>query len=246
MFGIVAPIVIALMRAVYGFTTNVVAGFTTPVNTVVGPFQVQHTDGTNRFRFVPGTPEAIWDSGATIEWRTAALATRSAGLKRIADNVLGLYGAAGTTDPAWMQQSAGRLTAAANQTVTDSVALVNATGFSATLIAGRTYSFTGRLFVTTISTSGVKIDFNGGTATATAFNGAATFKTASAVAVVQTAALATSLGSTAVVLEVEVAGTITVNAAGTFILRFAQNAETGAAESVILLRGSFLMMDDMP
>jgi hypothetical protein len=187
----------------------------------------------------------LMSSGGSLSWDSSVSITGApdVGLVRVAANHLRVTnGGAGN---GWLQNSAGVLRCTAAQTVTDSATLVNATGFTATLAAGRTYSFHGKLYVTTVATSGVKIDFDGGTATATDFVGCAKFFTASAVAVAKSTAIATDLGSTALVVLVEISGTITVNAAGTFILRFAQNAETGAAESVILGRGSYLMLEDM-
>lgn len=243
MFGIVSTIVVGLLRSLYGLT----AGVTGAVMTVIGSLQLSDVVGNIRFRLDTQSVLLMLDAGSgRIEWRSSNLSSLALGIRRLANNVLGVYGAGDTSDPAWIQQSAGRLRAATSQTVTDSASLVAATGFSATLIAGRTYSFHGKLFTTCVATSGVKIDFAGGTVTATDFHGAAKFFTASGVAVVQTAALNTALGSTAVVLEVDVAGTITVNTAGTFIMQIAQNAETGAAESVVLLRGSYLNIEDMP
>lgn len=166
------------------------------------------------------------------------------GFERIVAGVLKAVDAVGGS-LAWIVE-AGRAIKAADQTVTDSATLVNDSHLSFTLKAGRKYSFKGHYHVTTVASSGVKLDFDGGTTTATSFDVVVKFFTASAVAVSTATAIATDHGSTAAVLLVEFEGTIVVNAAGTFIPRFAQNAETGAAESVVARLGSWMTMKDMP
>lgn len=134
----------------------------------------------------------------------------------------------------------------ANQTVTDTTTLANDSHLSVSLAAGTTYVFRIVYFATTVATSGIKLDLGGGDATATSLicNGRiignvtlATLAT-SVVSALNTTLGFTTIGDTAVRVELE--GTITVNGAGTFIPRFAQNAETVAGESVIALRGSYM------
>lgn len=62
----------------------------------------------------------------------------------------------------------------------------------------------------------------------------------------QETTLAGVLSGAAQIAEADIAGAIEVNAGGTFGLRFAQNAETGGAESVVMLRGSWLKAEVIP
>lgn len=127
----------------------------------------------------------------------------------------------------------------ANQTVTDTTTFANDTEIFFSVVSGRRYVIRGTLFVTTVSTSGVKIDFNNSTATASACKIGATFKGA-AFYVAYTSFLATPVNGTAEYTAVEIDGTIVINAGGKLGMRFGQVSETGAAESVIMLAGSYL------
>lgn len=120
-----------------------------------------------------------------------------------------------------------------------SAALANITGLTFNLPAGSTNSFRAVLYTTSDTAGGIQVAV-GGTATATAiryegisFDGAA----------VKTQTRATALGGavcavTAVsAAKCELDGTITVNAAGTLTVQFAQNASNGNPSSVLV--GSF-------
>lgn len=122
------------------------------------------------------------------------------------------------------------------------------TGLSVTLIAGRKYIV--RCVykcVNSVAADGVKFDFNGGTATMTSFWAAAAAEVTSGTVTVGTA-ISTSLagvinytaitGETIVVVEIS----MVVNAAGTFIARFAENAHTTG--SMKLEIGSSMLVDD--
>lgn len=290
MFGIVASIVLALMRSVFGLVPGSTSGtsvVTSPLvvrkaGGVAGTDEVQVADdgakasfttfGTQFFQFIGSTKvnftldtvtrvgiltngyvlagNAATDAGF-LAWTNGSdvSATRDTGLSRDAAGVVQVNSGtpiAGGGSAGWIQNSAGSKRVTANQTVvTDSTTLANVTDLSWTLAAGRTYSFTGTLLVTTQATSGAKIEFGGGTATATSFNAIAYFNTASGTAAAKVTTLAGTAGSTAAVIAIDIAGTITVNAGGTFIIRLAQNAETGAAESVVVERGSFVFMEDV-
>lgn len=139
----------------------------------------------------------------------------------------------------------------ATQTVTDTTTLAADDTLSATLVAGKAYVFEIGYNFTTINSSGLKMDLNGGTATMTAIEGNALFIDADATTSAfmnfgaqEIAALTTSWGLTASGLKVQalLKGGLICNAAGTFIPRFAQNAETGAAESVIAAIGSYMTL----
>lgn len=134
----------------------------------------------------------------------------------------------------------------ADQTVADTVTLANDDSLSVSLAAGSTYVFRVVYYATTVATSGIKIDLGGGSATATSVivnariigNVTLAILAASVASSLSTTLGFTTIGDTAVRVEIE--GTITVNAAGTFVPRFAQNAETIAGESVIARRGSYM------
>ncbi len=136
----------------------------------------------------------------------------------------------------------------ATQTVTDSTTLTTDDTLTATLISGHKYIFKLKYQFTVISTSGAKVDLNGGTATATTINGdwSQTYNNAfggSSVTALTTA-IAGSTGASGR-YTVNVDGYILCNAGGTFKPRFAQQTETGAAESVIAGIGSFLTITDL-
>ncbi len=148
----------------------------------------------------------------------------------------------------WMQQAAGRARVSADVTNTTDT-LATATGLSWTLKAGRKY--TGRIVLkvnNTVASEGIKLDFNGGDATMTNFWAAAS-ATAGGTTVLGTA-ISTSLagvinyttitGETVIALDVS----LVANAAGTLILRFAENASTTGTVTVEL--GSFGWFEDMP
>lgn len=136
----------------------------------------------------------------------------------------------------------------ATQTVTDSTTLTPDDTLVATLVAGAKYIFDINYNFTTINSSGLKMDLNGGTATMTAIQGNALFLDADAtppaimnfVGALAFTSLTPTLTLTACGLAVQahIWGGLVCNAAGTFIPQFAQNAETGAAESVIAAIGS--------
>jgi hypothetical protein len=136
-------------------------------------------------------------------------------------------------------------TLAANQTTTS--ATLATTTLSVTLVAGNTYTFQAELFLSdSTAVDGAKIDFNGGTATATTFIAQVTaFDTALNLSS-QLAALATGASASTFTGAgaFEVHGTIFVNAGGTFIPRFAQNAHTTG--TLTLAKGSFIKFTQTP
>ncbi len=136
----------------------------------------------------------------------------------------------------------------ADQTVTDSDTLVNDSHLIFTVTASAKYKITGALFCTTVSTSGIKFDFdNLSGASATNFimrvyfdGGGSESRNSAALAT----DISANLGSGQSIVELN--GFIEVNAGGTIGLRFAQAAETGAAESVVLLRDSWITFELVP
>ena len=116
----------------------------------------------------------------------------------------------------------------ASDATTASATLANLT-LSTTLVAAKKYSFTLILFLSdSVAADGAVVDFNGGSATMTDFRAQFTsFDTAlnlstQTTTLAGTASMSTFTGSG----MVEVHGAMTVNAAGTFIPRFAQAAHT--------------------
>lgn len=121
----------------------------------------------------------------------------------------------------------------------------NITGLSRTLTAGRKYTFTMRLFVSdSVAADGVKIDFDGGTATATDFRAHAVIYDTALLLSTQTAALATDISVATVTgpALIEVSGSFTVNSGGTFIPRAAQAAHTSGTLTIEL--GSHIWIED--
>jgi hypothetical protein len=123
---------------------------------------------------------------------------------------------------------------------------------TATVAAGRTYSFEAHLFVT-CGAGGVKAAI-GGTCTATniVYDGSVTDISISPDVQVtrgyaQATALATEVASailTGPSGRIDIYGTITVNAAGTLKVQFAQR--TLSATASIVKRGSYFIVHDMP
>ena len=160
----------------------------------------------------------------------------AAGVMRITDGSLGF---------GWLQD-AGESRVAGNVT-NATVTMANITGLSATLQAGRTY--VGRLCVfceDSTAADGIKFDFDGGTATATDFRAQGTIFDTALQLSAQTTALATDFSAATVTgASVFTADfTITVNAAGTFIPRFAQVAHTTGTATAF--RGSYMLLQDCP
>jgi hypothetical protein len=129
--------------------------------------------------------------------------------------------------------------------VTSNNTLANVTGLSVSLIAGRTYSLRAILYVTSNASGGAKVAVSG-TATATAIRyRAKTFTSTTLSTHDQATTLGTAVGaSTSAVTAIEIDGTITVNAAGTLTIQFAQNASFGTASSVLV--GSHMVVCDIP
>lgn len=127
--------------------------------------------------------------------------------------------------------------------------LADATGLSINVKAGRTYSFEFDLSITAAAAGGIKVAISG-TATATnivydgwILDGSAggVVGNTQATALNTVVATSTITGTTAHVI---VRGTITVNAAGTLKLQFAQN--TSNATATVVKLGSYLIAQDMP
>lgn len=128
---------------------------------------------------------------------------------------------------------------------TSDTTLANVTGLTRNVEAGRTYAFTAVLYTTSNVAGGVKAAI-GGTATATSIIYQADVLDGSTQATVGTAratSLATTVGDVTAVTaaRITISGTIVVNAAGTLVPQFAQNASNGTASSV-LVNSSFQLI----
>lgn len=123
---------------------------------------------------------------------------------------------------------------AADFTVNNSSVLVNVTGLTTTVIAGKTYAFHSVLFTTSTSGQGVQAAI-GGTATATLviYEGQ-TVSSATILAQTRSAALGGAVGGVAAVAQsrIDIFGSITVNAGGTLTVQFAQQS-SGATNSIV-------------
>lgn len=170
------------------------------------------------------------------------------GINRVDAGVLGATTGGSTLG---FLQTAGFKRKTADQTVTDSTTLVNDTHLTVSLAAGRSYGFKFTLYVTTVATSGIQVAL-GGTATHTdlisdirIYDHSVTADSTSVLTDSTTVGNHTAGSTGAGPVTVNISGTTTINAAGTFLVQFAQTAETGAAETVTLLRGSTLEVWDI-
>lgn len=130
---------------------------------------------------------------------------------------------------------------AADQVISATTVLADVTGLTFTVGAGVTLKFVLRLFVSATGTGGYKAQLNG-TATATAFIARSTmmketalqFTSSDRITALPTSQVQVNAGGTED-MYIEITGTITVNAGGTFKLQFAQNTANG---TTTIRRGS--------
>lgn len=127
---------------------------------------------------------------------------------------------------------------------TSNVALANITGLTANVAAGRTYKIRAVLFTTSAATGGVKFAV-GGTATATSIIYEGLTTNAGLITQSRGAAMATTVGAVTAVTaaHVVIEGIITVNAAGTITIQFAQNVSD--VTSSVVLAGSNLEIQEI-
>jgi lysophospholipase L1-like esterase len=119
---------------------------------------------------------------------------------------------------------------------TSSTALANITGLTASLAAGKTYRFEAILYTTSNVAGGVQFAIAGtSTATSIIYEDLVNDANTNA-AQTRATALATAVGGVTAVTNAysKITGTITVNAAGTLTVQFAQNASNGTASSVLV------------
>lgn len=187
-------------------------------------------------------------NGGQYAWSSTGSAAGSpdTGLQRAAAGVVAATN--GSSGAGWLQNSAGRarLTADVTNATTTFASL---TDLTLTLVAGRKYF--GKLIIkcnNSTAAEGFKLDFNGGTATMTAFWAAAS-ELVGGTTVLGTAistSLAGVINYTTITGEtvIEVNVSMVCNAAGTFIPRIAENSHAAGTLTVEL--GSFLLLEDSP
>lgn len=186
-------------------------------------------------------------SGATVQFSSGITpATITSVISRVANNVLGVYGT--SSADGWIQNRAGRRRITADATTT-STTPANLTALTVNLEAGRHYTFKLVLFTENATAAdGLRVDFDGGTATMTDFRAEGyVADSTSVVSLPGVTTLADDLVDTNVsgAALVEINGTLTVNAAGTFIPRLGKEADAAGA-TLTYRRGSYLWVEDMP
>ena len=199
-------------------------GVTSPsaqINTGIGTA----TAGTSPFKFtISGTTLLATPEAGVLEPNsTTSLFYTNSGLQR--------------QEIPLIQQT--RTTSGFNKTNTT---LADITGLTATLVAGKTYRFEAKLYLTVSLTGGIKTAI-GGTATATSFIGnIKTFDSGDYT--IQLNQKITAIGGISGITSftdsdayVEIYGTITVNAAGTLTVQAAQNSASGT--STVLAGSTF-------
>lgn len=179
---------------------------------------------------------------------TAAITVPAAG-STLTDTATVAKGGTGGTTVATAQAGLGMQLKArtGTQTVTNSTSLTADDTLIFNVVNGVTYRFDIFYALTCVTTSGAKLDINGGAATVanlhwTSFGWASSSASWSTT---DSTALTTSSGATARVTYVRMTGVFTASSTDTFIPRFAQNAETGAAENVVAAINSWGMVEQI-
>ena len=206
-----------------------------------------------------GSKGYVYENGVpVIEWDGAHTSLRADGLLRWAINgaLPNTYGT-GLSTPANGVLAIGKGTAAADgyfqwggqsflaADATNATTTMANTGLSVTVTTGRKYGFKCILFLdNSLDADGMKIDFDGGTATATNFRAHVTVFDNALNLSTQVTALATDVAATTIVGNtlVEVEGSFEPSSIGTFIPRFAGN--TAVSGTLTLARGSNLTLFD--
>lgn len=163
------------------------------------------------------------------------------------DTTLNRLAAAVVGVTSWLQNTGGRSRVTTSDVTNATTTMAPVTGLSATLIAGRKYSGKLILYVNdSVAADGIKVDFDGGTATMTSFRAHGTIFDAALLLSSQTTAIATDFVVATITGDamVEVYFSFVCNGAGTFIPRFAKNAHTTGTATVYV--NSFMWLDDMP
>jgi hypothetical protein len=141
----------------------------------------------------------------------------------------------------WVTDTSGAKALAAN--FTDNTGTLTNTNLSWTAIAGDSYEVDGLLIVSNSTPAdGFKCDFNGGGATATTFNAAATVVGSAVAGTVVTSSLSGALNWTTITGTdyIYIRGYFRCNAAGTLIFRAATN--TAVSGTMTLAAGSWISL----
>ncbi len=148
------------------------------------------------------------------------------------------------TTPSITANSVPQLVNAATSVATDQTSAsttLASTTLSATLVSGSIYTFEITLFANdSVAANGVKVTFDGGSATATTFRCETMITDTALRTASQTTALSTAVTAATITGDsvVKISGFIKVNAGGTFIPQFAQNTHTSG--TITLYTGSFM------
>jgi hypothetical protein len=135
---------------------------------------------------------------------------------------------------------------AANVT-NNTTTMSNVSGLSVTVVGGKKYAFRLVLYVSnSTAADGAKVDFDGGTATATNFRGHATVFDSALLLSTQVTDLATDISVTTITgnSKIEVDGSFEPSSNGTFVPRFAMN--TAVSGTLTVYRGAHLVVKQMP
>jgi hypothetical protein len=198
------------------------------------------SSGSNRVRF--RAYGGAWLSSAAIN----SVKLIAGGTAFRNGSTFTLYGMGGAASSTVGTVTVGRVAAdLTNATTTFS----NLTGIGPTLVAAHNY--TGKLSIkcnNSVAGEGIKLDFNGGTVTATAFwaagnqivGGTDVLGTGISTSLAGVINFSTITGETLI----ELTFSMVVNAGGTFIPRFAEN--THVTGTVTLEKGSFMQIQDSP
>lgn len=188
--------------------------------------------------WIVNAAQFAWSSNAAN-----AFSGNDTGLRRLAPTVVAPSD--GSTGGGWIQDSgAVRMTAdLTNATAT----MANLTDLSRTLIAGRKYIGELTVFASdSTAVEGLKIDFDGGNATATSFvAGISGTPLGATIGVGYSTAIATDLTATTATtadIAYNIPFTIEVNAGGTFIPRFAQVSH--ATGTATIRKNSYMSLKD--
>lgn len=190
-------------------------------------------------------------NNSQIKWSSTSdgsSGSSDVGLSRVAAGVL--HPSNGSTGNGWMQNTAG-LSRVASDVTNVGTTMAAITGLTTTLLAGRKYTGKLVLFASDATAAdGLKIDFDGGTATMTSFAAAVTANVQGATlgtsvsSAIATDITATALNGTAVNCIVIEFGFV-CNAAGTFIPRQAKNSDAAGA-TLTIAANSFMEIQDAP
>lgn len=208
------------------------------INNVAGTY----TDALGTSVGGGGTGTAINAAGldlintGTVTWRASSGGAVDTSLSRVAAGVMG-----GVTT--WVQ-NAPAVSRVSTQFDKTNTSLANVTGLSSPLKAGRTYKFVASLPVTADAVGGYKVAVSG-TCTATAIYYDVTVVTTGVAPSLsrQTALDGATGGILGTTVRIWIEGTITVNAAGTLTIQFAQNAANGTSSVLV---GAEMVLDDIP